>query len=278
MGDLDRHVDKPSPVEAAHAGSLAYCSDHSAKALDTIRSSQAGVIICSDQLQFEPDDYQQKTLILVPDPRSALAAVVREFFEERVEFTVSPSAHIEKDAKIHSNVYIGPNCTIGRCEIREGSIIYGNVHIFSDTIIGRNVVINPGAVIGSEGILMTWRTRLPHTGGVVIGDDVQIGANVAIQRGMLSDTVIGESTIIGHLATVGHQTIVGKHCVIVTHSTIGGSCLIGDYAQISLGACIRDKIHVGHHAIVGMGAVVTKDVGDRWVVVGNPATKIREVD
>ncbi len=278
LGDPSVNVDSPSPIEAAHANALAYCADQTSKALDTIRKSKARVIICSDRLQFEPSDYRERTLVLVPDPQAALAAVIREFFEERTQFGVSASAHIDKDAKIHPNVYIGPHCTIGRCEIGEGTIVYGNVYIFPDTRIGRNVVINPGTVIGAEGVLMTWKTRLPHTGGVVIGDDAQIGANVAIQRGMLSDTVIGDSTIVGHACTVGHQTTVGKHCIIVTHSTVGGSCRIGDYAQISLGARVRDKINIGDHAIVGMGAVVTKDVGDRWVVVGIPATKIREVD
>lgn len=278
LGGLDDYIETPSAIEAGHGRSIVYCADESPKALEIIRRSKARAVICSDRLAFEQRDYRAKTLFLVPNPQAALAAVVRDFFEEKVQFGISPSAYVDEDATIHPNVYIGPNCTIGRCEIGEGTIIYGNVFLFSNTRVGRNVVICPGSVIGSEGVLMSWKTRLPHTGGVVIEDEVQIGANVAIQRGMLSDTVIGAATVVGHVATVGHQTIVGRHCIIVTHSTIGGSCQIGDYAQISLGAIVRDKVRVGHHAIVGMGSVVTKDVGDRCVVAGIPASKLREVE
>jgi len=276
-GSLDDYICNVAPVQDAGEQSLSLCSDTTEKAKQTVRESRARAIICSKSVVFDEEDYQGKTLLLVDDPKRAFAEVVKQYFAERIEFGISASAVVDTNARIHPHVYIGPHCTIGECEIGEGTIIYGNVYIYPNVRIGRNVVINAGTVIGAEGILTTWDVRLPHTGGVVIEDNVQIGSNVSIMKGMLSNTIIGEWTTVGHLCTIGHQAVIGKHCMIVTHSVIGGSCHIGDRSQISLCACIRDKVRIGSKVTVGMGSVVTKDVGDGWVVFGVPARKVREI-
>jgi len=277
LGAGDGYISSPAPLNDSNKQSLSFCSDMTENAREAIRSSKAKVVVCYDGLTFDKEDCIDKTLILTPDPRLAFVQILRSYFEEKVRYGVSPTAVVEKDAIIHPNSYIGPHTYIGRSEIGEGAVIHGNVQIYSGAKVGKNVVINASTVIGAEGIMTTWDVRSPHLGGVVIEDDVWIGSNVSIQRGMLSDTVIGQGSTIGHLCNIGHQTVIGKRCFIVSGSVIGGSCHVGDYSQVSISASIRDKIRVGEKAIVGMGSVVTKDVGDRWVVVGIPARKIREV-
>ena len=277
LGAGDGYILRPAPLNDSNKQSISFCSDTTENAREAIRSSNAKVVVCYDGLTFAEQDYKGKTLILTPDPRVEFVQILRRYFEEKVRYGISPTAVVDEEAIIHPNSYVGPHSYIGRSEIGEGAVIQGNVHVHSGVKVGRNVVINASTVIGAEGIMTTWDVRFPHVGGVVIEDDVWIGSNVSIMRGMLSDTVIGQGSTIGHLCVIGHQTIIGKHCFIVSGSVIGGSCRIGDYSQVSLCACMRDKIRVGEKAIVGMGSVVTKDVGDRWVVVGIPARKIREV-
>lgn len=276
FGATDGYIFTAAPLDDSNDESISFCSDKTENAKERIKNSRAKVIICYEGLKFTREDYRDRTLILVPDPKLAFVQVLRRYFEEKVSFGISPTAVINKDASIHPNVYIGPHTCIGRCEIGEGTAIHGNVHIYSNVKIKRNVVINAGTVIGAEGIMTTWDVRFPHMGGVVIEDDVWIGSNVSIMRGMLRDTVIGQGSTIGHLCNIGHEASIGKHCFIVSQSMIGGHSLVGDFAHVSLCACVRDKIRIGTKAFVGMGAVVTKDVGDRWVVFGVPAKKVRE--
>lgn len=146
--------------------------------------------------------------------------------------------------------------------------------------IGRNVTIYDGAVIGADGQAYQRDKRgilrkFPQTGGVIIGDDVEIGSNVSIMKGTFNNTIIGEGTKIGHLCSIGHNVIIGKHCFITTHSMLGGSSRIGDYSQVWLGACIRDGIRIGSNVMIGMGSVVTRDIGDNCVACGVPARVVR---
>ncbi|MCK5548101.1 MAG: hypothetical protein KAI64_03745, partial [Thermoplasmata archaeon] len=175
LGTADGHILGASPLDDANDLSISFCSNTTENAVEVIRDSKARVIVCYNGLRFNEEDYKDRTLILVPDPRLAFVQVLQTYFEEKVSFGISPTAVVDKDARIHPNVYIGPHTYIGRCQIGEGTIIHGNVHIYPNVRIGRNVVINAGTVIGAEGILTTWDVRLPHMGGVIIEDDVQIG-------------------------------------------------------------------------------------------------------
>jgi len=276
LGMSDRHVSTVSPIDKAGSESVAFCNKKAAEGLQMVKNSDAGVIVCSDDLQFASDDFGNKTLILVSDPRLAFIRIMQANFAERAKPGISSGAVVDGKAKIHPSVYIGPNSYIGDCEIGEGTVIHGGGYIYSGTTIGKNVLIQAGAVIGAEGQGFERNQKgecekFPQIGGVVIKDDVEIGSNASIMRGAMGNTIIGMGTKVGHLCNIGHGAIIGEHCLIISMSMIGGSTRIGDYSQISFGACVRNKIKIGKNVIVGMGAVVTKNVDDGKIVFGVPA-------
>jgi len=148
-------------------------------------------------------------------------------------------------------------------------------------IKGRNVKIGEFCSIGNEGFGFVqdydgaW-IRFPHHGGIIIGDDVEIGDNVCIDRGSLSDTVIGKGVKIDNLVHIAHNVTIGENSMIVAKSMIAGSVKIGDNCWISPSSNIRNGIKIGNNVMVGMGSNVVKDIPDNVVVAGNPARVIRE--
>lgn len=276
LGMGDRHVSSVSPIDEADSESVAFCNKKGAQGLQMVKDSNAGVIICHDDLEFTPDDFSDKTLILVSSPRLAFIRIMQAYFAEGTKPGISPAAIVDEKAKIHHSVYIGPNSYIGDCEIGEGTVIHGSVHIYWGVKIGKNVLIQAGAVIGAEGQTYEMNEkgemeRFPQVGGVIIEDNVEVGANTSVMRGPMGNTIIGRGTKVGQLCNIGHGVKIGKHCRVISMSMIGGGSRIGDYSQVKLGACIKNKVDIGKNAIVGMGSVVTKDVGDGKVVYGVPA-------
>lgn len=277
LGRQNRLVKGLSAIDEGNKYSLSYCNPRSRNPRQLIKESKCGAIICADLLEFAKDDYRHKTLILTKSPRLAFILIAEAYFPEaRPDYAVHPTAVIDPRAKIYRDVYIGPHTFIGECEIGEGTIIYGNVHIYSGTKIGKRVVIHAGTVIGADGFgyerLQNGEfKKMPHFGGVLIGDDVEIGSNTSIDRNIFGDTVIGEGTKIDNLVHIAHNVKIGKHCSIIAQAMIGGSVEIGDYSRIAPSACVRDGVRIGHHATVGLGAVVTKDIPDNLIVMGCPA-------
>jgi len=244
LGSWDRYVTKVAPLNEADSNCLAFCEKLDA---DLINNSKAGVIICPPETEFMDVDFETKTLIQVENPRRAFVRLVKKYFIPE-----------EEDGK-----YI------------EGAFIYPNARI------GKNVIISPGAVIGKTSIGFFAGdnddlVKFPQIGGVVIGDDVEIGSCVVVDRGALSDTIIGEGTKIDNLVHIAHNVKIGKHCALIAHAFVGGSATIGDYSWIGPHAAIRDWVNVGKRVIVGIGAVVTKDIPDDAIVIGVPAKQIGE--
>jgi UDP-3-O-[3-hydroxymyristoyl] glucosamine N-acyltransferase len=284
-GDIDNIGEillYPAFIGDAKNNSITYCPSNLRNQLELIGKCKAKAIFCSNSLVIPENTITNKVLIFVSNPKLSFVKMMQSHYQDGINFGTHPTAVIEKDARIHPNVYIGPHCYIGKCQIGEGTIIYGNTYIYSGVKIGKRVVINAGTVIGAEGMEFTNNEmgqfeRYPHVGRVNIEDDVWIGANVSIMRGVLNDTNIGYGTKLGPFCSIGHQAVIGEHCLIITRSVIGGSCRVGDHTRISLGACIRDGINIGSNVNIGMGSVVTKDIADRWIAYGIPAKEIRRV-
>jgi len=267
----------------ADSESLSYCLQEDETAVEKIRKSKSKFIICSDKLLFSEKDYRHKTLILSSNPKLTLARVMKRYFCETTKAGIDSSAVIDKDAKIHSDVFIGPNSCIGKCQIGKGTIIHGNVFVYGNVKIGERVVIHAGTVIGAPGMEFARNEfgqleDVPHIKGVVVEDDVWIGSNVSIMGGLFRDTTIGKGTKVGPFCSIGHQVVIGENCLIITRSVIGGSCYIGDHTRISMAACIRDGISIGNNVIIGMGSLVTKSISNGMLAYGTPAKEIKKIE
>ena len=279
LGSMNRYVEGPSPIDQANDNSLSFCKKKDDQAVEMIRNSRAKVIICSDNLNLTESDYQGKTLIQVLNPRLTFSRIMQKFFKAIPEHGIHPTAVVSEKARIGHDVYIGPYSYIADCEIGDGTIIDGHVYIYDRTRIGGGVIIHAGVVIGAEAVgferneMGEW-VKFPQISGVIIEDNVEVGANSVICRGSLSDTLIGEGTKLDNLVRIGHGVRIGKHCIIITGAFICGSVKIGDHTWIGPLTCIRENICVGNQVLVGMGSIVQKDIGDNLVVSGSPARPI----
>lgn len=171
-----------------------------------------------------------------------------------------------------------------RYEVSRGSGTYidPSAVIYDCVKIGRNCKIGPGAVLGGNGFGFNWVPEADewdpkdHLFGVVIEDDVEIGANTCVDRGSWRDTVIGAGTKIDNLVHVAHNVQTGRNCMIVAHAGLAGSVILEDNVWVGFGAHVNQRLTLGAYSYVGTGAVVTKDVPARMVVAGVPAKILRE--
>jgi UDP-3-O-[3-hydroxymyristoyl] glucosamine N-acyltransferase len=218
--------------------------------------------------------------IMTEDPHRVFFSILKRFYSMETECWVGTNNTISSTAKIAENVSIGHNCFIGdRVEIDEGTKILNNVVIQHDIKIGRNCFIQSGAVIGEDGFgFMTSkdqaRERVKHFGTVIIGNNVEIGANTCIARGVIEDTIISDGSKIDNLCHIAHNVSIGKNAFIVANTMVGGSVTIENNCWLAT-STIRNGVTIGQNAMVGFGAVVVKDVEPGEVVVGNPAKKMR---
>jgi len=284
MGEKDRVVTYPAAINDAD-GPEAICfagatksmaGAHKIDALVKIRETKAGVIITSKDVAVSSDDFTSKTLILVDNPRLAYARVLRALFARPPNWGIHPTAVINDQADIHPNVYIGPYTVVGKSKIGEGTIIHGQVFIYDNCTIGRNVVIYPGCIIGAEGFGFERNEqgemeKFPQLGGLIIEDNVEIQGLCNLDKGTLGETVIGEGTKIDTASHIGHNTLLGKHCLVAAHTMIGAGIHVGDFSWISPSSAIRNRVKIGTRSQVGIGAVVVKDVPPDTLVMGVPA-------
>lgn len=218
------------------------------------------------------------TYIISENPRLDYMGVVQKFFNKEDLLTgIHPSAIIEEGAAIGDNVFIGANCYIGeKVVIGEGTKIMPNVVIMGDVVIGKECYIKSGVIIGQPGFGFEKNeygipVHFPHVGKVTIGNYVFIGANTAIDRATLESTIIGNHVKIDNLVHIAHNVQIGEGSYIIACTILGGGVRIGKNCWIAPNVSIKQQLSVGDDALVGLGAVVLKDVESNTVVVGNPA-------
>ena len=257
--------------------------------------SQASAILVSQA--FAPSS---KVLIRVRDARVAMARVLPLFFPpDQPPSGIHPGARIDPSAQIDPTAHIGPHCVIGAgvrlgarsvlmggnhigrdCRIGDDVRLFPNVVIYARTQIGNRVGIHAGTVIGSDGYGYVFdegrHRKVLQVGNVIIGDDVEIGANTAIDRGALGSTVIGAGTKIDNLVHVAHNVVIGKHCLVMGQVGFAGSTHLGDYCVIASQSGIAGHLKLGHQAVVGAKSGVMRDIPDGGRVLGYPAGPDRE--
>ncbi len=256
-----------------------------------LETTQAGVIV----VDLEVQSYG-KNIIRCKDPYFAFMQLVvllhghREHRKTGISETarISPTASIGENVDIHDFVYVAedvkigkgtriyPNCTIGPgTVIGEDCILYPHVTIYDGCTIGSRVTLHAGTVVGQDGFGYATHNgmhhKIPQIGGVVIEDDVELGANCTIDRGTLGDTVIGRGTKTSNLVAIGHNTRIGEHCLLVAQVGIAGSVEVGKYCVFGGQVGVVGHISIGDFVKVGAQAGVTHDLDANESVVGSPA-------
>lgn len=241
------------------------------------QGSKARVLLVDDVIL--PVD--GKVLIRVNNPKTALAEIGNYFFVEKPEPGIHPTAIIHPEARIGKDVTIGAYCVIGKANIGDYCVIDSNVRIYDSVVMGHHCEIKAGAVLGGAGFGYEKdangnKFRFPQIGSLIMGDYVEVGANTCIDRGALSDTVIGDYTKINNLCHIAHNNIIGKNVSITGCVNVSGGNVIDDDVWIAPNSSLRGYIHLGKGCTLGMGAVATKDIpaGETWV--GNPAHKLEK--
>jgi len=176
--------------------------------------------------------------------------------------------NIASSAYVHPSAQIGSNVTIG-----ENTIIYPNVVIYDNVYIGDDVVIHSNSVIGSDGYGYTLddMIKIPQEGGVVIKDNVEIGACVCVDRATIGYTYIGSNTKIDNLVQIAHNVKIGNNCRIAGKSGVAGSARIYDNSIIAAMAGVKDGVKVGPNSILAGASMATKNIPPGQTFAGNPA-------
>ncbi len=217
------------------------------------------------------------TTLVVPDPLAALCALLAQLLPEPPPATgaVHPTARIHPGARLHPGVVVGAECEVG-----PGCELFPNVVLYPRVRLGARVRVHAGTVLGADGFRYHPTARgplkVPHVGGVVVGDDVEIGANSCIDRGMLGDTTIGRGAKLDNLVQVGHNGRIGQFAVLVSQVGLSGSVTVGDGAVLAGQVGVKDHVTIGAGARLGARSAVHTDIpaGETWL--GEPARPVRE--
>ncbi|MFQ6035963.1 MAG: UDP-3-O-(3-hydroxymyristoyl)glucosamine N-acyltransferase [Sedimentisphaerales bacterium] len=189
--------------------------------------------------------------------------------------TIADEARVGDGCIIYPSVYIGQGVQVGN-----DSIIYPNVTIYDGCRIGNRVIINANTTIGEDGFgyasYKGVHHKIPQIGGVIIEDDVEIGACCGIERGTLGDTVIGQGSKLGDLVTIGHGTKIGPHCLLVAQVGIAGSTTIGHHCVVGGQVGIVGHINIGNNVTIAAQAGVVNNIPDGQVVLGAPAIEANQ--
>jgi UDP-3-O-[3-hydroxymyristoyl] glucosamine N-acyltransferase len=288
LGDGAVELNGLSSAELAKPGDLTFAEKETYFA--AAEQSKASAILVSGQFTSAA-----KPLIRVANARIAVATLLPLFFPpDEYSPGIDPSARVAASAEIHPSAYVGPNCVLGArvklgarsalmggnyigrdSHIGEDACLYPNVVLYYRTQIGNRVVIHAGTVIGSDGYGYVFdqgrHRKVLQVGNVIIHDDVEIGANAAIDRAALGSTVIGKGTKIDNLVHVAHNVVMGNHCLVMGQVGFAGSTQLGDYCVIASQSGIAGHLKLGRQATVGAKSGVMRDVPDAGTVLGIPA-------
>ncbi|MEM8758106.1 MAG: UDP-3-O-(3-hydroxymyristoyl)glucosamine N-acyltransferase [Planctomycetota bacterium] len=225
-------------------------------------------------------------VLVVPDAEAAMMAILAGLRERRLgpePAGVHPAAVVDPSAVVGEGVTVGPKAVIERgVHIGEGTTIGPGAVLAAGTTIGRRCSVGPNSTIGSEGFgynedpSTKRRTRIPHAGAVVIEDDVDIGANTAIDRGKLADTRIGRGTKIDNLVMIGHNCVIGEDCVICGSCGIAGSVTIGDRVIMAGQVGVMDNIEIVSDVLLMAKTGVTRSLMEPGVYIGIPVRTRKE--
>ena len=298
-GNPNEPVKGVAPIAEAKAGQLAFYSTERKSAafkilpIDVLKNTKATVILVQpEQIENAP---KGATLLVTDSPRGNIVKILGVIYAEKPRFgvsyfsvvergvffrkkrsnyigqfaTVERGAVLEEGVKIYPGAFIGRNVVLGA-----NTVVHSGAHIENATI-GSDCVINANAVIGKDGFGYTRQNGknvfIPHVGRVVLGNRVSVGANSCIDRGAMTDTIVGDGTKIDNLCQVAHGVIIGKECFLASGVGIAGGAVIGDRVLLGGHTGVSNGIHIGDDVEIGANSGVFRNVpsGEKWM--GMPA-------
>ena len=294
-GSGDLEITGVASLQEARPGDVTFFGNP--RYLAQLRSCKASAVL----VPLEFTEQIGPVVLRVANPSAAFAAVVAAFAPPEVVaipgihasavvaasatlgegVSVGPLAVIEGEAVIGAGSVIGAGCLIGR-EVRlgEGCHLHSGAIIRERCILGNRVILQPGAVIGSCGFGYEMKDgrhiKIPQTGIVEIGDDVEIGANTTIDRARFGRTVIGEGSKIDNLVQIAHNVQIGSHTIICSQVGIAGSTRVGSYVTLAGQVGLAGHLEIGDKAVIGAQSGLSKNVPAESMVIGAPAKPMKE--
>ncbi len=292
-GEGKKHIRAVAPAASAGQSDVTFASD--SRHISKLAGSNAAAVIVQNRIEG-----LKIPQLIVKDVNAALikalnifapklkqpakgidpAATIAEDVQISPDVSIGPAVCVDSGAKISENTIIAAGCKIGQnTKIGKNCRIGNNVVIYHNCTIGNNVVIQANTTIGSTGfgycIICGEHKLIPHNGGVVIEDFVEIGANCCVDRAKFGNTIIGAGTKIDNLVQIAHNVQIGKCCLIVAQVGIAGSCKIGDGVVLSGQVGIVDNIEIGDGAMLGAQSGIMQNISAGQKVFGSPATEIK---
>lgn len=291
-GDGTCRVNQARPLEEADPGSITFVA--SARELPRLATSRASAVVLPMKLETA-----DRPSIRVSDPLTAILAIAQELepHASRPMPGTHPTAIIDAGVTIPNDCSIGPYAVIGpgvvlgrraiigphtvieeRCQLGDDVAIHSRVVLYRRTVIGARVIIHSGAVIGADGFGYQQKNgrheKIPQLGRVLIEDDVEIGANTTIDRGMLGTTRIGAGSKIDNLVQIAHNCQIGRHNILASQTGIAGSCTTGEHVMMAGQVGIADHVQIGDRTIIAAQSGVPNDLPPGSIVMGNPSRPV----
>lgn len=294
-GDGARLLSGVAPIGTAGPAQVSFLDNR--RYVDQLAATAAGAIILHPDLASRTPP--GAIALVTTEPYAAWARIAALFHPRPASPPgIHPSAVIDPTARIDPTASIGPLCAVGPgADIGSGCIVAAGVVIgnavqmgegcrigagcsISHALLGHRVNILPGARIGQEGFGFattdTGFLSVPQLGRVIVGDDVEIGANVTVDRGSATDTIIGAGSRIDNLVQIGHNVQLGRCCVVIAQAGISGSTVLEDFVVVAAQAGVTGHLRIGAKARIGAQAGVMGDVPPGADVVGSPSEPVRD--
>jgi UDP-3-O-[3-hydroxymyristoyl] glucosamine N-acyltransferase len=275
--DGARPIEDVRPLVTAGPSHLAFFDNR--RYAEQLAATGAGACLVSgDDVRRVPS---RAAALTTPTPYAAFALALQLFYADALRSKAAAEAAgpsgclVHPSARIDTGAIIEPGAVVGR-----EAVIGSGTTVAAGAVVGSRVIIHAGARIGQDGfgfaMCPSGRLKVPQVGCVLIGDDVEIGANTTIDRGTLSDTVIGEGTKIDNLVQIAHNVVIGRHCIIVAQSGIAGSAELGDHVIMGAKSGVIGHVKIGRGAQIAGMAHVKDDVAPGAKMGGTPARPFTE--
>lgn len=276
IGNIELIVDTYCPLNRLKDNCITWIRDIDSYNIYLLNAFKNLLVVCNYPKVISSLD---GNYIITDNPHSIFFSILSKFFCNNQFDTIIEERNnsVIKTLEIGKNVTIGNFCYIGKdVSIEDNVIIKNNVSIDGKVKIGKNTVIYSGVIIGEDGFgyyddINNCHLRAPHLGGVIVGENVEIGANTCIAKGCLGDTIINDNVKIDNLCHIAHNVIIGKNSKITAMSMLAGSSVIGEDVWVAPCSAIKNQVVVGNNSLIGIGAVVINNIDENTIVAGVPA-------